>query len=197
MPRSSTPADRLRLAFHSAFDAAFRSENHVGSAVSFLSRLYHAACMPPVYASQPGSPPNHATLGPGWWLAFAGAGLTPAGLIRRFQYVDSFYIPSPFSRLFLAHFPRKRPRPPMTRRPASSRPSAFAARCMRAASTFKCSMTAHFGSPSGTGARLPHRSQRVRPQRAADPVRMTRMAAGLRWSLTSPKAVLLSIRARQ
>jgi len=68
MPRSSTPADRLRLAIHSAFDTAFRSENHVGSAISFLSRLHHAACKPPVYASQPRSPSLHATLGAGRWL---------------------------------------------------------------------------------------------------------------------------------
>ena len=31
--------------------------------VHFLSRLNHAACTPPVYASQPRSPSNHATLG--------------------------------------------------------------------------------------------------------------------------------------
>lgn len=70
-------------------DAAFRSENDVGSAVSFLSRLYHAACKPPVYASQPRSLSHHATLGSGRWLTFAGAGLAPASSHRRFRYVDS------------------------------------------------------------------------------------------------------------
>src|SRR6266542_2359658 len=38
----------------------------------------------PDYASQPGSPPNHATLGSGWSLAFAGRAC-PAGFVRRFQ----------------------------------------------------------------------------------------------------------------
>jgi hypothetical protein len=90
-----------------ALDAAFRSKNDVGSAVSFLSRLNYTACKPPVYASQPGSLPVHATLGPGWRLSFTGAGLSPASSHRRFRYVSSFYIPSSFSRLNLAHFPRK------------------------------------------------------------------------------------------
>jgi hypothetical protein len=40
-----------------------------------------AACIPPVYASQPGLPPRHATLGSGRWPTFAGAGLSPAGLL--------------------------------------------------------------------------------------------------------------------
>ena len=43
---------------------AFRIVNYVGSA-TVLSRLYHTACTPPVYASQPGSLPDHATLGSG------------------------------------------------------------------------------------------------------------------------------------
>ena len=62
-------------------DAAFRSENGVGSAIGSLSRLNHAACTLPVYASQPGSPPCHATLGSGWRLPFAGPGLSPAGFL--------------------------------------------------------------------------------------------------------------------
>ena len=37
-----------------------------------LSRLYHAACTLSVYASQPGSPPDHATLDSGWWPALTG-----------------------------------------------------------------------------------------------------------------------------
>jgi hypothetical protein len=68
MPRSATPADHLHHACDGADNVAFRSENHVGSALSFLSRLYHAAYQPPVYASQPRSPSHHATLGPGWRL---------------------------------------------------------------------------------------------------------------------------------
>lgn len=38
----------------------------------YLSGLYHTACTFPVYASQPGSPPVHATLGTGWWPASPG-----------------------------------------------------------------------------------------------------------------------------
>ena len=49
-------------------------------AISFISRLYHAALMLPVYASQPGLPPNHATLGSGWSPAFAGRD-SPAGFL--------------------------------------------------------------------------------------------------------------------
>jgi hypothetical protein len=71
----------------SALDAAFRSENDVGSALSFLSGLNHTAYRPPVYASQPGSLRVHATLGPARWLAFTGAGLAPASSHRRFRYV--------------------------------------------------------------------------------------------------------------
>ena len=37
-----------------------------------LSRLNHAACTLSVYASQPGSPPDHATLDSGWWPALTG-----------------------------------------------------------------------------------------------------------------------------
>ncbi len=62
-----------------ANDVAFRSENDVGSTHSFISGLNHTAYWPPVYASQPGSPPNHATLGSGGWLVLAGSGLAPAG----------------------------------------------------------------------------------------------------------------------
>ena len=54
----------------------------VGSAIRFLSGLHHAAYTFPVYASQPGSHPDHATLGYGWWLACAVAGLAPAGFLQ-------------------------------------------------------------------------------------------------------------------
>ncbi len=39
----------------------------------------------PVYASQPGAPPHHATLGSGWSPPFAGRD-RPAGFDRRFQF---------------------------------------------------------------------------------------------------------------
>ncbi len=67
---------------HGVSNAAFRSLNDVGSASISLTRLYHAACTLPVYASQLGSPPDHATLGSGWWPTFTGSGLSPAGSLR-------------------------------------------------------------------------------------------------------------------
>jgi hypothetical protein len=62
--RSLTPADRWHQAIQCS-DVAFSSEDGFGSAKILISRLYHAACRPPVYASQPGSSPDHATLGSG------------------------------------------------------------------------------------------------------------------------------------
>ena len=56
----------------------------------FFSRLYHAARTLPVYASQPGSLPDHATLGTGWWPTFTGSGLPPDWVtLRSFSYVVS------------------------------------------------------------------------------------------------------------
>ena len=61
-------------------DAAFRLPNDVGARGYYLSRLYHAACTLPVYASQRGSLRHHATLDAGWWPTFAGRDWVPAGL---------------------------------------------------------------------------------------------------------------------
>jgi hypothetical protein len=74
----------------------------------FLSRLYHAACSVPVYASQPGSLLDHATLGSGWWLTVARTGLAPAGFLKEVSVTHIGYMTSPPSRLFLAQFHRKR-----------------------------------------------------------------------------------------
>jgi len=82
--------------------AAFRKLNDVGSAPISLSRLYHAAYRSPVYASQAGSPPHHATLGSGWWPTFAGSGLSPAGSQRRFPPCLSVYMTSSITKLCLA-----------------------------------------------------------------------------------------------
>ena len=38
-----------------------------------------------VYASQPGSPRDHARLATGWWLASTGRDWLPAGLLCRFR----------------------------------------------------------------------------------------------------------------
>ena len=72
----------------------------------FLSRLNHAACTLPVYASTVASRPHDATLGSGWWLAFPGTGLSPAGFQQKVSDMSS-YMASPFSKLCLAQFPRK------------------------------------------------------------------------------------------
>jgi len=48
-----------------------------------------------VYASQPGSPQGHATLGSGGWLILAGSGLSPAGFLQEVSIL-SFILPSDF-----------------------------------------------------------------------------------------------------
>ena len=96
------PGGPLTLGQFRVSDAAFRYLNDVGSASISLSRLDHAAYRLPVYASQPGSPPNHATLGSGWWPTFTGSGLSPAGSHRRFLPWLSVYMISPLTKLCLA-----------------------------------------------------------------------------------------------
>jgi hypothetical protein len=74
------------LAIDGPENAAFRCRHSVGSAISGLSRLHHAAYALPVYASQPGAPPVHATLGTGGGLTLAGTGLPPVWIpIRDFR----------------------------------------------------------------------------------------------------------------
>ena len=51
-----------------------------------LSRLNHAACTLSVYASQPGSPPDHATLDSGWWPALTGQGFHLLGREDGFRH---------------------------------------------------------------------------------------------------------------
>ena len=69
------------------FGAAFRDVNGVGSRIILtVSRLHHAACTLPVYASQPRSPSRHATLGSGRSLAFAGQGTAPCGAPRKVSF---------------------------------------------------------------------------------------------------------------
>ena len=67
-------------------DVAFRWIHDVGSALC-LSRLHHTACTLSVYASQPGSPPDRATLDSGWWPALAGRGSHPLGRVEGFRHV--------------------------------------------------------------------------------------------------------------
>src|SRR5690606_12786431 len=102
-------------------------KDHVGSAFKSISGLNHAACRPSVYASQPRSLSDHATLDLGRRLTFAEAGLTPASSFRRFLIYMSFYISlpllqalpgAPFARLIFSS-PRRR---------AAARPFFFANR---------------------------------------------------------------------
>ncbi len=73
-------------------------------ASSYLSRLHHAACTLPVYASQGGSRRHHATLGSGWWPSSAGRDWVPAGFRKKVSETPSLaYISFPFSKLRLAH----------------------------------------------------------------------------------------------
>ena len=79
----------------------FRWINGVDSA-TMLSRLHHAACTLSVYASQPGSPPDHATLDSGWWPTLTGQDSHLLGHIEGFRHVFPFTCPSPFTKLCLA-----------------------------------------------------------------------------------------------
>jgi hypothetical protein len=62
-------------------DAVFRCCDGVDFHGAQLSGLTHAACALPVYASQRRLPDHHATLGSGWWPAFAGRDWRPAGTL--------------------------------------------------------------------------------------------------------------------
>ena len=66
-----------------------------------LSRLYHAACTLSVYASRPGSPPDHATLDSGWWPALTGQVSHLLGRVEGFRHVCPVYMASPFTKLCL------------------------------------------------------------------------------------------------
>jgi hypothetical protein len=75
-----------------------------------ISKLIHAAYGLPVYASQPRSPSDHATLGSGRMPIRYRAGFPPAGVLKRFQS------PSSFPRLCLAHLMPNQVGPPDRRR---------------------------------------------------------------------------------
>jgi hypothetical protein len=66
--------------------------------LALISGLNHTACTLAVYASQPESPPNHARLATGWWLALAGR-----DLLSRLVPSKGFSYASSFPRLCLAH----------------------------------------------------------------------------------------------
>ena len=96
MPRSQTPADRRTQA--TTGPAMWSSADLMTSTPHrTLSRLNHAACTLSVYASQPGSPPDHATLDSGWWPTLTGQGSHLLGRIEGFRHVrpSTWLSPSP------------------------------------------------------------------------------------------------------
>ena len=86
MPCSSTPTGPAGPGQFSPTDAAFRSRNGVGSRDDkILSGLNHTACSLAVYASQPGSLPDHARLASGCWPTLPGGIDYPLGSTARFS----------------------------------------------------------------------------------------------------------------
>ena len=96
MPRSQTPADRRTQA---TTGPAMASSVQLTTSTPHLplSRLNHAACTLSVYASQPGSPPDHATLDSGRWPALTGQDSHLLGRVDGFRHVypSTWHPPSP------------------------------------------------------------------------------------------------------
>ena len=133
MPRSSTPAEppapgqsrRRRWCLPQTSRRRLpRSERFRGS-ITRPARL-------PVYASQPGSPPDHATLGSGWLACLGRSGLSPAGSLRRFPSCQFMYFPL-HQALPGARRPRPHSRPPCKSQAEPGRP-AYLLRLQSAAS---------------------------------------------------------------
>jgi len=84
MPCSPTPArSRCPAIFGTSMQpSALTTASAL--ATSGLTGFHPTACTLPVYASQPGSLPHHATLGSGGWPTFAGRDWVPAEFPRRF-----------------------------------------------------------------------------------------------------------------
>ena len=85
-----------------ASHAAFRYVNGVGSASITLSRLYHAAYRPPVYASQPGAPATTQHSVPTGGQPFPGQDFHLLGRIEGFPSRRALYMASPFTKPRLA-----------------------------------------------------------------------------------------------
>jgi hypothetical protein len=88
-PVCACPALRPRQARHARPSCGVSTRPSVylttsALTVGYLSRLHHAACTLPVYASQGGSLRHHATLGSGWWPSSTGRAWVPAGFRKRF-----------------------------------------------------------------------------------------------------------------
>ena len=101
MPRSPTPAEppapsqsrRRRWCLPRPSRRRLPRSRQFRGSITRPARL-------PVYASQPGSPPDHATLGSGWLACLGRSGLSPAGSLRRFPSCHCMV--SSFTKLCLA-----------------------------------------------------------------------------------------------
>ena len=67
--------------------AVRRSPARADAPLLAVERLPPDACTLSVYASQPGSPPDHETLDSGWWPALTGQGSHLLGRIEGFRHV--------------------------------------------------------------------------------------------------------------
>ena len=85
VPRSRTPVESRCQASCGTSMLPSAVVTASASTPTQLSRLNDAARALPVYASQRRLPGHHATLGSGWWPAFAGRDWLPAGTLRGFQ----------------------------------------------------------------------------------------------------------------
>src|SRR6266404_4797234 len=105
MPCSPTPAGRHAKPLRRV-DVAFRDFGTRRLPPLSISGLNHTACALAVYASQPGSPLDHARLASGWGLALAGRVWLPARSLVEFL---RYFMASSSPRLRLAH-PKLDPR---------------------------------------------------------------------------------------
>ena len=101
MPCSQTPAESRHQAV--AMPKLLPSGlPNTSAPPNSVTGLYHMACTPPVYASQAGSLPHHATLGSGGWPVLTGSGLAPGGSQKGVSDWLIRSLSSPPSRLCLA-----------------------------------------------------------------------------------------------
>ena len=102
--RSAECKSRTRLSRSARSSAARPSAccDGVGSHEVTLSRLNHAACMLPVYASRPQLPTARATLGSGCGPALPDGIGYPLGSSEKFPSSCHHYMTFPFPRLVLA-----------------------------------------------------------------------------------------------
>ncbi len=103
-PSRACPALRPRRDRHAKplrrDDVAFRNFGTRRLPPLSISGLNHTACALAVYASQPGSPLDHARLASGWGLALAGRVWLPARSLVKFP---RYFMASSSPRLRLAH----------------------------------------------------------------------------------------------